>query len=206
MWPLLSPEDAVEAAVRCGRPEVGQAAFDDFAPLAEATGTPWALGVMVRCRALLAGDAPRADADYRQSVAYFLETPVALGLARSRLVYGEWLRRQRRRRDARDQLRLALESFERMGARGFAGRARAELAATGEHVTERAEQAVPQLTPQESQIARLAAGGVANRDIATRLFLSAATVDYHLRTVYRKLGVTRRVGLTRALLDAGLEV
>ena len=206
VWPLLSPEDAVEAAVRCGRPEVGQAAFDDFAPLAVATGTPWALGVMVRCRALLAGDAPRADTDYRQSVAYFLETPVVLALARSRLVYGEWLRRQRRRRDARDQLRMALDSFERMGARYFAGRARSELAATGEHVTERAEQAGSQLTPRESQIARLAAEGVANRDIATRLFLSAATVDYHLRAVYRKLGVTRRASLTTALLDAGLEV
>jgi DNA-binding CsgD family transcriptional regulator len=185
---------------------VGQAAFDDFAPLAVAAGTPWALGVMARCRALLAGDAPRADTDYRQSVAYLLETPVALALARSRLVYGEWLRRQRRRRDARDQLRMALDSFERMGARSFAGRARSELAATGEHVTERVEQAGSQLTPQESQIARLAAGGAANRDIATRLFLSAATVDYHLRAVFRKLGVTRRASLPRALLDAGLEV
>jgi DNA-binding CsgD family transcriptional regulator len=206
VWPLLSPEDAVEAAVRCGRPEVGQAASDEFAPLAEAGGTPWALGVMTRCRALLAGDDRRADDDYQQSVGYLLDPPVVVALARSRLVYGEWLRRQRRRRDARDQLRLALESFERMGARGFAARARSELAATGEHVTERAEQAGAQLTPQESQIARLAAGGVANREIATRLFLSAATVDYHLRTVYRKLGVTRRASLTRALLDAGLEL
>jgi DNA-binding CsgD family transcriptional regulator len=206
LWPLLSPEDAVEAAVRCGRPEVGQAAFDDFAPLAVAGGTPWALGVMARCRALLAGDDTRADDDYQQSVDYFLETPVVLALARSRLLYGEWLRRQRRRRDARDQLRMALENFERMGARSFAGRARSELAATGEHVMERAEQAGSQLTPQESQIARLAAEGVANRDIATRLFLSAATVDYHLRTVYRKLGVTRRASLTNALLNAGLEV
>jgi DNA-binding CsgD family transcriptional regulator len=206
LWPLLSPEDAVEAAVRCGRPEVGQAAYDDFAPLAVAGGTPWALGVLARCRALLAGDDTRADDDYQQSVDYFLDTPVVLALARSRLLYGEWLRRQRRRRDARDQLRMALDSFERMGARSFAGRARSELAATGEHVTERAEQAGAQLTPQESQIARLAAGGAANRDIATRLFLSAATVDYHLRAVFRKLGVTRRASLTNALLNAGLEV
>jgi DNA-binding CsgD family transcriptional regulator len=153
-----------------------------------------------------AGDDPGADDDYQQAIMYLQDTPVVLALARSRLVYGEWLRRQRRRRDARDQLRTALESFERMGARGFAGRARSELAATGEHVMERAEQGGPQLTPQETQIARLAADGVPNRDIATRLFLSTATVDYHLRKVYRKLGVTRRISLLHALLDAGLEV
>jgi DNA-binding CsgD family transcriptional regulator len=206
LWPLLSPEDAVEAAVRCGQPETAQAALDDFAPLAAAGGTPWALGVIARCRALLAGDDPGADDDYQQSIGYLQGTPVVLSLARSRLVYGEWLRRQRRRRDARDQLRTALESFERIGARGFAGRARAELAATGEHATERTEQNGPQLTPQETQIARLAAAGAINRDIATQLFLSTATVDYHLRKVYRKLDVTRRASLPRALLDAGVEV
>jgi DNA-binding CsgD family transcriptional regulator len=205
LWPLLSPEDAVEAAARCGRPEIAQAALDDFAPLAAAAGTPWALGVLARCRALLAGDDPAADDNYQQSVGYLQGTPVVLSLARSRLVYGEWLRRQRRRRDARDQLRTALESFERMGARGFAGRARAELAATGEHAMERTGQDSPRLTPQEAQIARLAAAGAINRDIATQLFLSTATVDYHLRKVYRKLDVTRRVSLPRALLDAGLE-
>ena len=206
MWSLLSPEDAIEAAVRCGRPEVGQAALDHFAPLAAAGGTPWAFGLMARCRALLAGDDPRADTDYQQSITYLQDTPVVLALARSRLVYGEWLRRQRRRRDARDQLRTALESFERMGASSFAARARAELAATGEHARQRSAENGPQLTPQENQIARLAAGGVTNRDIATRLFLSTATVDYHLRSVYRKLGVTRRASLRRALLAVGLEV
>jgi DNA-binding CsgD family transcriptional regulator len=205
LWPLLSPEDAVEAAVRCGRPEIARAALDDFAPLAAAGGTPWALGVMARCRALLAGDDPAAEGDYQRSVDYLQDTPVVLSLARSRLVYGEWLRRARRRRDARDQLRTALESFERIGARGFAGRARVELAATGEHAMERADQDGSQLTPQEAQIARLAAAGATNRDIATQLFLSTATVDYHLRKVYRKLGVTRRVSLPRALLAAGLE-
>jgi DNA-binding CsgD family transcriptional regulator len=205
LWPLLSPEDAVEAAVRCGQPEIARAAVGDFAPLAEASGTPWALGLLARCRALTAGDDPRADRDYEQSVESLLAAPVALSLARSRLVYGEWLRRQRRRRDARDQLRAALESFERMGARGFAGRARAELAATGEHIVKNAEPDGPQLTPQETQIARLAAEGASNRDIATRLFLSSATVDYHLRKVYQKLGVPRRASLHRALLDVGLE-
>jgi DNA-binding CsgD family transcriptional regulator len=161
---------------------------------------------MARCRALLAGDDPEADDDYQQSIGYLQDTPVALALARSRLVYGEWLRRQRRRRDARDQLRTALESFQRMGARGFAERARAELAATGEHAMDPTGQDGPQLTPQETQIARLAAAGATNRDIATRLFLSRATVDHHLRKVYRKLEVARRSSLPNALLAAGLEV
>jgi DNA-binding CsgD family transcriptional regulator len=206
LWSLLSPEDAVEAAMRCGRAEIAQAALADFAPLAAASGTPWALGVTARCRALLAGDDPGADDNYRQSIEYLQGTPVALPLARSRLAYGEWLRRQRRRRDARDQLRTALESFERMGAHGFAGRTRGELAATGEHAMERAGPNGPRLTPQETQIARLAAAGDTNRDIATQLFLSAATVDYHLRKVYRKLDVTRRASLHSALLAADLEV
>jgi DNA-binding CsgD family transcriptional regulator len=206
LWPLQSPEDSVEAAMRCGRAEIAQAALADFAPLAAASGTPWALGVTARCGALLAGDDPGADDNYRQSIEYLQGTPVALPLARSRLAYGEWLRRQRRRRDARDQLRTALESFERMGAHGFAGRTRGELAATGEHAMERAGPNGPQLTPQETQIARLAAAGGTNRDIATQLFLSAATVDYHLRKVYRKLDVTRRASLHRALLAADLEV
>jgi len=206
LWRLLSPEDVVEAAVRCGRPEVARSALDDFAPMATASGAPWALGVMARCRALLAGDDPEADGIYQQSVTYLQDTPVVLALARSRLVYGEWLRRQRRRRDARDQLRSALESFERMGASGFAGRARTELAATGEHRMKRTHQPDQRLTPQETQIARLAVGGATNRDIATQLFLSTATVDYHLHKVYWKLGVARRAGLARALLDTGQEV
>ena len=204
LWSLLSPEDVIEAAMRCGRPEIARAALDDFSPLAAAAGTPWALGVLARCQALLAGDEPAAEDGYQQSVDYLKRTPVALAVARSRLVYGEWLRRQRRRRDAREQLRAAMEGFERMRAHGFADRARAELAATGEHTQSSADQVRPQLTPQELQIAQLAASGSTNRDIATRLFLSAATVEYHLRSVYRKLGVTRRVRLAKALVEAGL--
>jgi DNA-binding CsgD family transcriptional regulator len=204
LWALLSPEDVIEAAMRCDRPKIARAALDDFSPLAAAAGTPWALGMLARCRALVAGDDPAADMAYEQSVDYLQRTPVDLALARSRLVYGEWLRRQRRRRDARAQLRAALESFERMRARGFASRARAELAATGEQAQARSDSSGLQLTPQELQIAQLAAIGAANREIATRLFLSAATVDYHLRSVYRKLGVSRRVLLAQALSNAGL--
>ncbi|MFD4508277.1 ATP-binding protein [Streptomyces sp. NPDC058457] len=204
LWSLLSPEDVIEAAMRCGRPEVARDALDAFSPLAAAAGTPWALGVTARCRALLRGDDPAADDDYLQSVDHLRRTPVALAVARSRLVHGEWLRRQRRRRDARHQLSTALESFERMRAYGFADRARAELAATGEHRHRHTDPDGVRLTPQELQIARLAAAGATNRAIATRLFLSAATVEYHLRSVYRKLGVNRRVLLAQALADAGI--
>ncbi|MGD0556743.1 MAG: AAA family ATPase [Streptosporangiaceae bacterium] len=204
LWSLLSPEDVIEAAMRSGRSEIARAALDEFSPLAAAAGTPWALGVTARCRGLLAGDDPAAEDGYRQSIDYLQFTTVALAVARSRLVYGEWLRRQRRRRDARDQLRAAAESFERMRMNGFADRARAELAATGEHVQSGAGGAGVQLTPQELQIAQLAAGGATNREIATRLFLSAATVDYHLRGVYRKLGITRRARLAAALGKASL--
>ena len=203
LWSLLTPEDVVEAAMRCGRPEIARAAIEDFSPLAEAAGTPWALGLAARCQALLKGDDPTADDDYQNSIDYLQRTPVALAVARTRLVYGEWLRRQRRRRDARDQLGIALESFEQMHAHGFADRARVELAATGEHRRRQVDPAGAGLTPQELQIAQLASGGATNRDIATRLFLSAATVEYHLRSVYQKLGINRRVLLAQALIDAG---
>lgn len=201
LWSLLSPEDVIEAATRCGQPGIARTALDDFIPLAAAAGTPWALGVAARCQALLAGDDPAANDGYQESIGHLERTPVAFAVARSRLVYGEWLRRQRRRRDARDQLRAAVESFERMRMNGFAGRARAELAATGEHPHSGGDRARVPLTPQELQIAQLAASGSTNRDIATRLFLSAATVEYHLRGVYRKLGVSRRVRLARALAE-----
>jgi DNA-binding CsgD family transcriptional regulator len=204
LWSLLSPEDVIEAAMRCDQASIAQAALDDFAPLAAAAGTPWALGVTARCQALLTGDDPSAADSYQQSIDYLQRTPVAFAIARSQLVYGEWLRRQRRRRDARDQLRAALEGFERMRMNGFADRARSELAATGEHPHPRADPAHLQLTPQELQIAQLAAGGATNRDIATKLFLSAATVEHHLRAIYRKLGVNRRIRLAQALGEAGL--
>lgn len=201
LWTLLSPEDAVEAGVRCGQFKIARVALDDFTPLAAAAGTPWALGIAARCEALLAGDGPAAGEMYEESIDFLQRTPVALSLARSHLVYGEWLRRQRRRRDARTHLRTALESFEDTGSLGFAERARSELFATGERALERNEQSRLRLTPQESQIARLAAGGARNRDIASQLFLSSATVDYHLRKVYRKLGISTRTQLARAIAE-----
>jgi DNA-binding CsgD family transcriptional regulator len=203
-WPQLSPEDAVEAAMRCGLPEVARSAVDGFAPAAEAAGSSWALGILARCRALLAADAAGAEDEYLRSVELLRTTPVTLALARSHLVYGEWLRRRRRRGDARVQLRAALDSFERLRIEGFAARTRAELAATGEHARSRTSGTGVRLTPQELQIAWMAAGGATNRAIAARLFLSAATVGYHLASIYRKLGISRRAGLLLALLDAGL--
>jgi DNA-binding CsgD family transcriptional regulator len=204
LWPLLSPEDAVEAAVRCGLPEVARSAVAEFAAAAEAAGSPWALGILARCRALLAADDAEADDEYLRSIDLLRTTPVTLALARSHLVYGEWLRRRRRRRDARVQLRAALDNFERLRIEGFAVRTRAELAATGEHARRRAAGSGVQLTPQELQIARMAAAGATSRVIAAQLFLSAATVNFHLSKVYRKLGIGRRAGLMLALLDAGL--
>ena len=206
LWTLLSPEDAVEAAMRCGRPEIARAALDEFAPAAEAAASPWALGILARCRALLAAGAAAAEGEYLRSVELLRSTPITLALARSHLVYGEWLRRRRRRREARMQLRAALEIFERLRIDGFAARTRTELAATGEHTQSGAVGVRFQLTPQELQIARMAADGATNRDIASQLFLSAATIDYHLGNVYRKLGIKRRASLALALVQANLMV
>jgi DNA-binding CsgD family transcriptional regulator len=203
-WALLSPEDAVEAAMRCRQTEAARSALAEFAPAAKAAGSPWALGILARCQALLAADAAEAEDHYRRSVDLLRTTSITLALARSHLVYGEWLRRQRRRRDARVHLRAALESFERFRIEGFAARTRAELAATGEHASSRTAGTSVQLTPQELQITRMAAGGATNRAIAAQLFLSAATINYHLGSVYRKLGISRRAGLALALRNAGL--
>jgi DNA-binding CsgD family transcriptional regulator len=121
-------------------------------------------------------------------------------------LYGEWLRRQRRRRGAREQLRTACELFDALGMDAFADRARAELRAAGEHVAARRDGTPDTLTPQEARIAQLAAEGATNQEIASRLFVSASTVDYHLRKVFRKLGVTRRAQLSRALSAPDLAV
>jgi DNA-binding CsgD family transcriptional regulator len=200
--PILSypsgPDVLIEAAVRCGDRAAATAALDAVAPWWQACGTPWSLGLLARGRALLADD-EHAEDGYRQSIEHLRQCQVTPQLARSHLLYGEWLRRRRRRRGAREQLRAACELFGTLGLEAFAQRAQAELRAVGEHA------AVPRtgprdtLTPQEAQIARLAAGGATNQEIATQLFISASTVDYHLRKVFRKLGVIRRAQLPNAL-------
>jgi DNA-binding CsgD family transcriptional regulator/tetratricopeptide (TPR) repeat protein len=158
----------------------------------------WASGIDERVRALLS-EGETADRSYRQSIQHLSGTRVRFELARTTLLYGEWLRRERRRVDARAQLRGALEQFTRMGAVAFARRAERELLATGARARKRTVDTLDHLTPQETQIARLAANGDTNREIAAQLFISPSTVEYHLRKAFRKLDVKSRTQLARRL-------
>ena len=194
-WALV---ELVEAGVRAGQPEEAAGALDRLSERTRASGTEWALGTEARCRALLSDDESR----YRESVERLARSRAAVELARSRLVYGEWLRRENRRVDAREQLRAAHEMFDRMGASAFAERARRELSATGETVRKRTVETVDELTAQEVQVARLAAQGLTNPEIGALLFISPRTVEYHLRKVFSKLGISSRRELRRALPGA----
>ena len=190
--------DLVEAAARCGETRLAEAALGRLAERAAAAGTPRAFGLLARSKALLAGD-DDAEHLYTEAIAHLEQCLARPQLARAYLVYGEWLRRQHRRRDARQQLRTAHEMFTSMGAEAFAERARVELLATGERARSRTVPAAEEFTPQEAQIARLVSEGQSNRDIAAQLFLSPSTVDYHLRKVFRKTGVTSRTQLARVM-------
>ena len=196
----LALPDLVEAAVRAGEPDTAATGLARLADRATAAGTPWARGLLARSRALVADDA-HADACYAEAIGLLRQCRMAPDLARAQLLYGEWLRRRRRRVEARAQLRDACEAFDSMGAPGFAARARRELRATGEQVVRRRTEIRERLTPQESHIAALAAQGAANLEIAAQLFISPSTVDYHLRKVFRKLGVGSRTQLARALAE-----
>jgi DNA-binding CsgD family transcriptional regulator len=191
--------ELIEAATRSGRSD---RAVDPMARLAEATrasGTDWALSIEARSRALLSsGEA--AETLYREAIERLEPTRLRVDLARARLLYGEWLRRERRRLDAREQLRTAYEFFAESGMEGFAERARIELKATGEQARKRTVETRDALTPQETHISRLAAEGATNQEIAARLFISPSTVDYHLRKVFRKLDVKSRTQLARHVL------
>jgi len=190
--------DLIEAASRSGQRATAAEATAEFAARALPNGTAIALGLLAMSRALLADDA-HAEKLYQDAIEHLSHCRGNLRKARAHLLYGEWLRRQKRRLDARGQLRTAHEMFLRMGADAFAERARAELAATGEHVRKRTNDTRRDLTPQEAQIALLASRGATNGEIAGRLFLSASTVDYHLRKVFRKLDLTSRRQLAHAL-------
>jgi DNA-binding CsgD family transcriptional regulator len=166
--------------------------------MAEASGTQWLLAVRARSHALLS-EGEQAEYAYRESIARFGKTRLRVDLARVHLLYGEWLRRERRRHEAREHLRTARDMLERMGVAAFAERAARELRATGESARRRDVVRDQELTAQEAQVARLARDGLSNPEIATRLFLSAHTVQYHLRKVFAKLGVTSRSQLDRVL-------
>jgi DNA-binding CsgD family transcriptional regulator len=199
LWAL--PE-LVEAAARLGDAELARDALDRLAVMTQPSGNDPALGIEARCRALLS-DGADADDLYREAIDRLGLTRLRPELARAHLLYGEWLRREGRRVEAREQLRTAHELLAAIGMGAFAERARRELIATGEKVRKRGVDTRDQLTPQEEQIARLARDGCTNPEIAAQLFLSARTVEWHLGKVFGKLGVSSRRELTAALGQRG---
>ena len=194
-WAL--PEQ-IEAAIRSGKPEPAARALAQLVETTSASGTDWALGIEARSRALLTQE-EAAETLYRQAIGRLERTRIRVELARAHLLYGEWLRRERRRLDAREQLRHAYALFTEFGMEAFAERARVELRATGEHARKRTVETRDDLTAQEAQISRLAADGATNQEIAAQLFISPSTVDYHLRKAFRKLGVKSRHHLKQHL-------
>ena len=195
--PMVAVE-LIEAATRCGRQERARNALEVLTETTRTSGTPWAQGIEGRSRALLA-DGQAAENLYSEAIAHLRPTRLRVDLARTHLLYGEWLRRKRRRIEARTELRTAYELFSQFGMEGFAERTRVELEATGEHARKRTADTLGDLTPQEAQIARLVTAGHNNRDIAAQLFISPRTVEYHLHKVFRKLGVNSRTQLARRL-------
>lgn len=190
----------VEAGLRAGDRDAADMAMERMEERAPLAGTPWALGLLARCRALMSGD-DGAEQLYQESIVQLEKVPVAVELAWSRLVFGEWLRRRKRRADARVQLRAAFESFESCGAAPFAERARVELLATGETARKRTTDTQYDLTPQERHVATLAAAGLTNAEIAGQLFVTTSTIEFHLSRVFRKLGITSRKQIARRLSD-----
>jgi DNA-binding CsgD family transcriptional regulator len=203
LFSTLALVELTEAAVRSGKRELAVDALDRLSETTAASGTDWALGVEARSRALLT-EGEAAETLYRQAIEALERTRVRVELARAHLVYGEWLRRERRRLDGREQLRIAHKLFTEFGMEAFAERALVELEATGEHARKRTAETRDDLTPQEAQISRLAADGATNQEIAAQLFISPSTVDYHLRKAFRKLGVKSRHQLKEHLLQPGV--
>lgn len=187
--------ELIEAGTRCVACAVATDALRDLEERTR-TGTDWALGVWARSTALLS-DTNAAETLYREAIERFDRGRVAVHLPRAQLVYGEWLRRENRRLEAREQLRAAHETFSSIGAEAFAERARRELLATGQTARRRSDETRDILTPQEAQIARLARDGLSNPEIGAQLFISSRTVQYHLRKVFRKLEISSRNQLGR---------
>ena len=196
----LSPAaELTDAYLRLGRADEAREAADGYLAAASAKGQPWPLARALRCQGLLAADAA-CSSYFEQALLLHEQTPDVFEAARTRLAYGERLRRARDRVLAREQLRAAADIFERLGARPWADRAQAELAATGETRRPRDPSTTEELTPQELQIALLLTAGKTTRETAAALFLSPKTVEYHLSHVYRKLGIRSRQELREALL------
>ena len=202
MWSL--PE-LVESATRTGAGDVAQHAVERLTETTRPAGTDWGLGVEARSRALVS-EGPAAEALYHEAVERLRRTRLRADLGRSHLLYGEWLRREHRRVDARAQLRIAHDHFRSMGMDAFAERARTELFATGGKARKRTVETRDELTTQERHIAELARDGLSNPEIGARLFLSPRTVEWHLRKVFTKLGIHSRHELSRALPSSGSEL
>jgi DNA-binding CsgD family transcriptional regulator len=190
--------ELAESAARTGDRALLESALDWLSQRTGAISSEWALGIQARVRALLS-EGEIAERRYRESITHLARTRLRLELARTHLLYGEWLRRERRRLDAREQLRAALDMFRDMGTEAFAARAERELLATGERARKRSADTLDQLTPQEEQVARLAAKGATNREIAAQLFITQSTVEYHLRKAFRKLDVKSRTQLAHRI-------
>ena len=197
--------ELIEAAARSGQPERATGPLARLAEIANAVGTNWALGTHARSAAILA-EGGTAERLYREAIERLLHIRTRATLARAHLLYGEWLRREHRRVDAREQLRVAYAMLSDMGMEAFAERARRELLATGETVRKRTVETLDELTPQEVQVARLAADGQTNPEIGAQLFLSPRTVEWHLSKVFGKLAISSRKELRAALSDVGAAV
>jgi DNA-binding CsgD family transcriptional regulator/tetratricopeptide (TPR) repeat protein len=201
-WALI---ELIEAAVHLGRPDVAAEALEQVMAVTAPSGTDWGRGIRARCQALLReGDS--ADRLHREAIERLARTRRRPDLARAHLLYGEWLRRENRKVEARDHLHSAHDMCTEIGMEGFAGRARSELLATGEKARKRTAATRDDLTPQERQIAELARDGVSNPEIAARLFLSRRTVEWHLRNVFSKLAIHSRQDLVQALPSPNTEL
>jgi DNA-binding CsgD family transcriptional regulator len=197
---LLSVPDLVEAAVRANQTQRGQTALAGFEQWATHTAPPWALALVPRCRGLLSAGAA-ANRHFAEALRLHGPSSRPFDRARTQLLYGEALRRARRRVDAREHLRAAFTTFEQLGASPWAERAGTELRASGETARQRDPSTLDQLTPQELQIVRFVGQGATNRDVAAQLFLSPRTIDYHLRQIFTKLGISSRAELIRLHVD-----
>ena len=198
---LMFMPDLVEASVRSGLDEQARVACAAFEGFAEPEAPTWALALAARCRALLSVDADDAEREFTEALRFHAESNRPFNRARTELLYGEHLRRHRKRVESREHLRTAFAGFEALGAEPWAERARAELRASGETARKRDPSSIDQLTPQELQIVRFVSHGLSNKEVAAQLYLSPRTIDYHLRNVFTKLGITSRTQLAHLLVD-----